>query len=238
MRAGWWPTIHSFPHEFRREISMKKMLALFCAWLMVAALMPVSAPAQSTIGASRSAGRFIAVNYNYGGPAVSMGAGNVPAPAIPPLKVVSGNGAAGSGTITLAVGYITMPDGRIFFPLCQGSNVTGTVTCGGATPITVNPGGANSETVTPTAVSGCNIFPQNTSASTCQVTATFANVHAQGEFVQSGSAGLQEAINDAIASGGGMALIDALWVKAGGTQAMATGWTAPSGSVGVAVEDQ
>lgn len=217
---------------------MKKILASFCAWLMVAGLMPFTAVAQSTIGASRVAARFVAVNYNYGGSAPAMGLGNPPAPGSPALRVANGNGAAGSGTITLATGYTTTADGRTFFPLCAGSNVTGTITCGGATPITVNPGGANQETVTPTAVSGCNLFPVNTTFPSCQVTATFSNVHAQGESVQSGSAGLQEAINDAIVSGGGMALIDALWTKAGGTQAMATSWTAPSGSVGVAVEDQ
>jgi hypothetical protein len=220
---------------------MKKILATFCAWLMLAGLAPMTAPfalAQSTIGASRVAGRFVAVNYNYGASAPSMGFGNPAGPSIPPLRIFNGNSAAGAGTITLASGYITMPDGRTFFPLCAGSTVTGSITCGGATPITVNPGGSNSETVTPTAVSGCNLFPQNASAPSCQVTATFANVHAQGEYVASGSAGLQEAINDAIASGGGMAVIDTLWTKAGGTQALATAWTAPSGSVGVAVEDQ
>ncbi len=217
---------------------MKKILASFCAWLMIAGLMPMTAGAQSTIGAARVAARFVAVNYNYGASAPAMGLGNPPAPSIPGLKVYNGNAAAGSGTITLSTGYTIAPDGHTFFPLCAGSNVTGTITCGGATPITVNPGGANQETVTPTAVSGCNTFPQNTSNPTCQVTATFSNVHAQGELVSSGSAGLQEAINDAIASGGGMAVIDALWTKAGGTAAMATGWTAPSGSVGVAVEDQ
>lgn len=217
---------------------MKKILATFCAWLMLASLVPTFAVAQSTVGASRVAGRFVAVNYNYGGAAPSMGFGNPPAPSIPALKVASGNGSAGAGSITLATGYITMPDGRIAFPLCQGSTVTGSVTCGGATPITVNPGGANQETVTVTGVSGCNIYPQNTTFPSCQVSATFANVHAQGEFIQSGSAGLQEAVNDAIASGGGMVLIDALWTKAGGTQAMATAWTSPSGSAGVAVEDQ
>lgn len=217
---------------------MKKLFAVFMAWLMLAATMPTSVWAQSTIGASRVAGRFVAVNYNYGGPSPSLGFGNPPAPGIPPLRIASGNGAAGAGTITLAVGYITLPDGRTFFPLCAGSTVSGSITCGGATPITVNPGGANSETVTPTAVSGCNLFPVNTTYPSCQVTATFANVHAQGEYVASGSAGLQEAVNDAIASGGGMVLIDALWTKAGGTQAIATAWTSPSGAVAVAVEDQ
>jgi hypothetical protein len=204
---------------------------------MIAGLMPLTAAAQSTVGATRVAGRFVAVNYDYGASAPSLGLGNPPAPSIPPLRVYNGNAAAGSGTITLAQGYTVAPDGRTFFPLCAGSNVTGTITCGGATPITVNPGGANQETVTPTTISGCNLFPQNSSNPTCQVTATFSNVHAQGESIQSGSAGLQEAINDAIASGGGVPVIDALWTKAGGTQAMATGWTAPSGPVGVGVED-
>jgi len=217
---------------------MKKIWASFCAWLMLATLMPVVASAQSTIGASRVADRFVAVNYNYGGGPISMGTGNpfVYMPTAP--AIFSGNGAAGAGTIVLKQGYVTLADGRVIYPFCAGSNVTGTITCGGATPITVNPGGANSETVTPTAVSaGCATAPQNTTSPTCTITATFANVHAQGEFVQSGTVGLQEAINDACAAGGGMPLIDATWTKAGGTQSMATSWTSPCGPVGVAVED-
>lgn len=218
---------------------MKKLFAAFTAWALVFAQMAFLVPtavAQSTIGASRAAGRFIAVNYNYGGTTPSLGFGNPAAPGIPPLKIASGNGSTGSSTITLAVGYVTLPDGRIIFPLCAGSNVTGTITCGGATPITVNPGGSNQETVTPTAVSGCNVFPVNTTVPSCQVTASFSNLHNQGEFIQSGTAGMQEAYNDAQLAGGGLVAVDAVWSKAGGTTSNITSASMP-GPNAVAIED-
>lgn len=209
---------------------MKKILAVFCAWLMIASLVPVAAHAQSTIGASRVAGVFVAANYNYGGPPSSGGASNTIAlpPSAPAL--FSGNPATGTATITVKQGYITLPDGRVVFPFCAGST-----SCGGATPITVNPGGSNQETVTPTAVSGCNVFPQNTTQPTCQITASFSNLHAAGEDIQSGSAGLQEAANDAglntpapswstagvlLNPAGNVVVVDGAWSAGGGTQAM------------------
>lgn len=218
---------------------MKKLFAAFTAWALVFAQMVMIAPrteAQSTIGASRAAGRFVAVNYNYGGTSPSQGFGNPAGPGIPGLKVANGNAATGSATITLQTGYTALADGRIIFPLCAGSNVTGTITCGGATPITVNPGGSNQETVTPTTVSGCNLYPVNTTFPSCQVTASFSNLHAQGELVQSGTAGLQEAYNDAQLAGGGLVSVDAVWSKAGGTQSNITSMSMP-GPNAVAVED-
>ncbi len=201
---------------------MKKILAVM-AILFVCAL----AQAQSTIGASRGFGRFYAPNYNYGGASPSLGAGNPAGPSIPPLKVAIGNAATGTATITLQVGYITLPDARVVFPLCAGAS-----SCGGATPIIVNPGGANQETVTPTAVSNCNLFPVNTTFPQCQVTATFSNTHAQGEFVASGTAGLQEAVNDAglstlgwntvgtVAPASNYVTVDGVWGVEGGTITM------------------
>lgn len=87
-------------------------------------------------------------------------------------------------------------------------------------PITVGTG-ANKETVTPTAVStGC--AQQNNPNNICSITATFANAHAQGDFIGSGSAGLQEAINDAYSHGGGNVNIDGTWYATGGTTALVT----------------
>jgi len=129
-------------------------------------------------------------------------------------RVYTGNSAAGAGSITLYYGSATLPDGRVIIPFST------------SIPLTINPGGSNSETVTPTAVSGCGSNPQ---MGTCTVTATFANVHGGGEFVVSGSGGLDEAIADAGAASGGLVVVSAGF---GGSTSTITGAT-PIGSVNI-----
>jgi hypothetical protein len=65
--------------------------------------------------------------------------------------------------------------------------------------------GATQETVTPTTVSGCGV---SNAILTCNITATFANAHGLGTLVQSGSGGLDEALNIARTNGGGVVLVD------------------------------
>lgn len=157
---------------------------------------------------SRVAGTFVASNYAYG-----------IAPNIPAFKVVSGNAATGSQTITLNAGSFALPDGRQIYPF---SGV------GAYAPITIDVG-SNAETVTPTAVSGCNSASQY--ASTCSITASFNNLHAAGVPIASGSVGLQEALNDAYltnSSGvgmGGIVVVDSYWASLGGTDAILTAAT-------------
>lgn len=121
-------------------------------------------------------------------------------------RLAVGNSATGAATVTLYSGSITLPDGRVIMPF----NVNA--------PILVD-AGSNAETVTPTAVSNCVI---NGPVSSCQVTASFSNLHGQGAIVQSGTGGLQEAINDAFQFGGGLVIVDQGWVRNGGTTAMLT----------------
>lgn len=133
-------------------------------------------------------------------------------------RVAIGNSSTGAATVTLYSGSATLPDGRVIMPF----NVNA--------PLLID-GGSNAETVTPTAVSNCSI---NGPVSSCQITATFSNTHGQGALVQSGTFGLQEAINDAFQAGGGLVVVEQLWSKAGGTTTM-LGAAVPYHSV--AIED-
>lgn len=130
-------------------------------------------------------GRFIADNYNYTG--VRINSGNT-----------TGTGAA---TFGLSSASVRLPDGRTIMPFSAGGlNIQGQPGAFPAIPITVGTG-ATQETVTPTAVTGCFI---GAPIDSCKVTATFNNAHGQGEVVTTGSAGIQEAINDAAFWGGGV----------------------------------
>ncbi len=102
------------------------------------------------------------------------------------VRVATGNTATGTQTITLQQGYVQLPDGRTIVPF----NINA--------PLLVDAGNANSETVTPTAVSGCGAQAPPGGLPTCNITATFANVHGPGAVVMSGSFGLQEALDDCI----------------------------------------
>lgn len=119
---------------------------------------------------------------------------------------VAGNSATGAATITLQYGSIILPDGREIAPYATNA------------PIIVGTG-ATRETVTPTAVSSCYKGRQSVNYQICQITATFAQVHGAGEQVLSGTAGLQEAINDA-SQNNGYVQADGLWTQYGGTTAM------------------
>ena len=121
-------------------------------------------------------------------------------------RVTQGNSSTGSATITLYYGSFALPDGRVIVPF----SVTA--------PITVD-AGTNQETVTPTAVSNC-AYLSTPGYGSCQITASFSFTHGQGALVVSGTAGLQEALNDAFFSGGGTVVVDNAWTQAGGTNAM------------------
>jgi len=93
-----------------------------------------------------------------------------------PLRVDIGTSATGAGTITLAFGVIHTNDGINFMPFSTSTKITvGT--------------GANAESVTPSAVS-CTT---PTVYDTCQITATFSNLHGTGDLVSSASYGVEEA---------------------------------------------
>jgi hypothetical protein len=122
------------------------------------------------------------------------------------VPIQTGTAATGAGTLLLYNGSVVLGDGRTLNPF----NVNA--------PVSVDSGTAR-ETVTPTAVSGCGgVNVQNS----CAVTATYANVHGAQALVMSGTGGLQEAINDAVASGGGTVVIDASWAGTNTILAAAT----------------
>lgn len=157
--------------------------------LPLAGSAPVRAQQNPPSNQSYVAGRFVARNYNYTG-----------------IRIFSGNtSGAGAATFALSSGSIRLPDGRTIVPFSAGGiNTAGNAQVMPAIPITIG-SGTTKETVTPTAVTGCYIgAPQGT----CQITATFANAHGQGEVVTSGSLGIQEAINDAATFGGGIVDVD------------------------------
>jgi len=151
---------------------------------------------------TRFAGEFNALNYAYG----ITGSGS-PAP----LEVDIGTTATGAGTLTLVTGQVVLSDGTVLFPVST------------LAPITVD-AGSNAETVTPTAVSNPAVLGYDNTT----ITATFANTHGRGVLISSGSIGLQEAINDAQARGGGVVVVDSAWRAAGGTNAILAAATLPS----------
>ncbi len=159
---------------------MKKLLSVILSLAVIFSVVPASSGQQTA--ESRVAGVFVASQYNYG-------------LAGTPIRILNGNAATGSATVTVNSGTAILPSG---VPVAV-FNVNA--------PITVGIG-ANVETVTPTAVSGCGL---NSQQGTCQVTATFANTHGSGEMIFSGTSGLQEAINDAFKNGGGVVVLDNLW---------------------------
>lgn len=143
---------------------------------------------------TRFGGRVNALDFAYG---IVAGAA--------PLTVAPGvSTAATTATVLLNTGWTTLGDGTTIFPLATNA------------PIIIGTG-ANQETVTPTAVSGCTIYGIELQ---CNVTATFTKAHAGGDSIFSGTMGLQEAVNYANASGGGIVDIDGRWGLAGGTNAI------------------
>jgi hypothetical protein len=125
---------------------------------------------------------------------------------------------SGTGSKTFAPLYDTvqLPDGRRFVPFA-----------------TTAPLYVGTEKVTVTAVgTGCTV--NNTVPGACVLTATFSNLHTNAEKLSSGTFGLQEALNDASASGGGVVTIDSAWAAMGGTTTIRNAATVASST---AIED-
>lgn len=178
---------------------MKKLLSYLLVAAMATLTLGVCAQSPSRpLGPTYAAGTFYSPNFNFGATAN-----------IPPMRVTTGTQSTGAGTVTLSYGYFTTPDGRIVQPFTN-------ITQNGLSlpPITID-SGANLETVTPSSVS-CQT-PQV--INTCQVTATFANVHGNGAQVVSGDGGIQESFNHAALEGGAQVF----WVIDPGIVTLATG---------------
>jgi len=158
---------------------------------------------------TKFSGEFNAYNYAYG---VN--------PDIPAFEVIAGNNAAGTYGVTLGLGQVSTPDGRIVQPAV-------------GVPITIG-SGASTEVVTPTSV--VNLTP--TQYGTCIITAVFGFGHGQGDLVRSGDFGLQEAATAAKNYGGGLVVLDAKFFQAAGltTSAGLTTYLATFNSLSAAVK--
>jgi hypothetical protein len=148
------------------------------------------------------AGWYRARDFFFGGPLI-----DVP----PPMTIISAPSATGAGSVTTSSAQIVLRDGTT-----AGAFSTNA-------PLLVG-SGSNQETVTPSAVqNNGSVIPGNGG-----FTATFSNLHGQGDPVASATAGLQEAINAADAAGGGVVVVDSAWSKAGGTSAMISAAVLPA----------
>ncbi len=151
------------------------------------------------------------------GPAVlSRVSGNYFAPAYQDwgASIVAGNSATGSQTITICPAFVQLRDGRAV-------NIFGNRN-GTFAPITIDPQGSLAEPVTPTAVSLVSDPTGQTVGQCAAVTASFTNTHSPSKSlfqVISGDNGIQEALNDAAANGGGQVY----WEKDCGIVTLNTG---------------
>jgi hypothetical protein len=173
---------------------MKRICLALASILVVAGSAFGQAPNLPLINRSYDGGVFYSPAYNYGGNPLTSS-----------LIIDVAPAATGAGTITLRFGYVILPDGRRINPF------TGVATL---PPITISDG-TTSETVTPSSAS----CPTPDQLDTCNLVATFANLHGHGSLVFSGDLGIQEAINDAASFGGG----DVFWLIDPGSVTLATG---------------
>ncbi len=115
----------------------------------------------------------------------------------------------GAQTFTVQTATVDLQDGRKIQPFAVG------------TPIRIG-----LETVTPTAVYNATLGDNRFNVA--QITATLTLVHTNADVVSSGTFGLQEALNDASACGGGSVVLDSAWAALGGTAAMISAATMPT----------
>lgn len=94
--------------------------------------------------------------------------------------------------------------------------------------VTFNRNASNAETVSLSSVANCFQY-----SVTCTLSGTFTNKHIAGETIQSGTFGLQEALNVAMAHGSGTVLIDPSWQGPSGASVI----IAATGNDNVMIQD-
>jgi hypothetical protein len=191
---------------------MTKMRAMAVALILAVAAVLASPAAYGQAAAlHRVGGRYFAPEYRFWGAAIA-----------------SGNSATGSQTITACTQGV-LRDGTPFNPF---GTQNGTFAA-----ITVDPQGGSSvtETVTPTAVSGplsANPAGYPQTLQCYNVTASFSNLHGASlspTQIISGDFGVQEALNDAAANGGG----EVYWEVDAGNVTLSTSGTTTTTTVNV-----
>ena len=187
---------------------MKKYLAItLVAALAVAAIIslgPYLSKADTSINnITRPGGIFYAPTYNWHG------------------LMATGNAGTGSQTVIIGPSIVSLPDGRQMAPFGPAVNQL--------TPVIFDMG-ANSETVTPTAVSVTTCPTTGDFSSTAQCvsfTGSFSNTHGAHTGTASGTAGINEAVADAGANGGGSVYWEVdcgiITLNTGGATTTATG---------------
>lgn len=129
-------------------------------------------------------------------------------------QVTQGNSATGSSSIL--ANPTAFAQGMPFLPYNLNASIT------------INRNAATAETLAPSAIANC--FPNSL---TCTLSGTFSFKHISGESIQSGTFGLQEAINIAIVAGSGTVVIDASWQGPSGTSVI----LAAKGASSVMIQD-
>lgn len=126
------------------------------------------------------------------------------------LPVYSMPSGTGSITFTVSNSTVNLGDDRLIMPFATNA------------PLRIG-----TETVTVSAVgAGCLLNSYMIGAGS--ITATVSNAHTVADALSSGTFGLQEALNDAGNSGGGVVVVDSAWQNLGGTSAMIIAATLPS----------
>src|SRR5271157_2028189 len=144
---------------------------------------------------------FFATDYAYG-----------VAPNVPGLQVTTGSTISGA-----AVSYIISQIQSVAAPPSQ-RTFTGPAT---NAPMLIGTGTIQ-ETQTPSGVTALPVGQQSSISFT-----TVTNAHGNGTSLASGTVGLQEALNDCSALGGGTVIVDGRWAQLGGTTAMITSAAKP-----------
>ena len=126
------------------------------------------------------------------------------------LPIYSFPSGTGSKTFTLSNSTVQLGDSRTIMPFNTNAQVY-----------------VGTELVTLSAV-GAGCIKGSTAPGSCSLTATFSNPHTNADRVSSATFGLQEALNDAGASGGGAVTVDTAWAGLGGTTDIVNAATLPS----------
>jgi len=175
---------------------MRKLLGMLGALLLLAVAIPASLSAQqfgSVLGSATAIHR-------------GDGVGTFFAPAYSTWQaiVIQGNSTTGAGTSIIVVPQGGGPGGTI--TLQDGSAIQLASIFNTSTPIRVQD--ANAETVTPTGVTIAACSPGFLgvgSSNICvTITGNFSNTHGASAYVGSGDGGIEEAVADAGANGGGL----------------------------------
>jgi len=133
-------------------------------------------------------------------------------------QVIGSPVAAGTSvTLILQPAQVQLDDGYVFEPFAP------------TAAINIGVGASQDTDLTPSAVSYGTAPTGYGGGPAAYITVTTTYAHGSGDPVTSYTAGLQEAINDAHANGGGTVVVDTEWYAQGGTATILAAATVPAG---------